>query len=535
MNEKRWKEYQSLWDTTKGGESALGARGQGKFLFHYFAKDKLVLTESIDEESNYRFSYGTNEEYDDDSGKLENFLPNEKPLDHQGTRIWIMDIRQDLKDELLDYKKFINYIAGTWWEIIRNRQATLVVNFDGVDRQVELPQLPKLQKEKVFNNVKISNLGKIKELKLEYCKEEVPEPFRGIAVQRGGMTVLRFPVAGEETIKNRIYGYCTFDEDLEMALKKVEFPNHFGFSPKRAWNHTKQYINSKLEEFVQEISPTKKKPVALSQDLVERAVRIVNDLVKEYAPELTTEAIGPDGGKKPVKHVKSKPPPPVRVDTFRGNARKLEYDESLITECELLNETGDGVEVSLLLEVKHEEGSMKFSAKYNFHLDEHLKKKVDVPLVDFDEGLDKAGEYEATAILTNSGGEELHRRTFTFYLHENPPPPKGKVFLSTMVFSNGKGTPLEKKKHLPVNEKGVLRVIYDHMDFLHVRTVANSVSKKTLKQEMLVYIIKCGIEEAVQKLLEFRFNEGQLDPEEMRAIKDKCDAMCYDAMLSPIL
>jgi hypothetical protein len=229
MNDKRWKEYQSLWDTTKGEESALGARGQGKFLFHYFAKNKIVLSESIDEEGNYRFSYGTNEEYDDENGKLEDFLSSEKPLAHQGTRIWIMDIRQDLKDELLDYKKFMNYIVGTWWEIIRNWQATFVVNFDGVDRQVELPQLPKLQKDKVFNNVKISNLGKIKELRLGYFKEEVPEPCRGIAVQRGGMTVLRLPAAGEETIKNRIYGYCTFDEDLEKELKKVEFPNHFGF------------------------------------------------------------------------------------------------------------------------------------------------------------------------------------------------------------------------------------------------------------------------------------------------------------------
>jgi len=49
MNAKRWKEYQSLWDTTKAEEATLGARGQGKFVFHYFAQDKLVLTESIDE------------------------------------------------------------------------------------------------------------------------------------------------------------------------------------------------------------------------------------------------------------------------------------------------------------------------------------------------------------------------------------------------------------------------------------------------------------------------------------------------------
>ncbi len=87
MNAKRWKEYQSLWDTTKAEEAALGARGQGKFLFHYFSKNKLVLTESIDEEGHHRFSFGTSEEYDDESKKLEDFIPNMKRLDHQGTRI----------------------------------------------------------------------------------------------------------------------------------------------------------------------------------------------------------------------------------------------------------------------------------------------------------------------------------------------------------------------------------------------------------------------------------------------------------------
>ncbi|TRZ48578.1 MAG: hypothetical protein D4S01_10055, partial [Dehalococcoidia bacterium] len=285
MNAKRWKEYQSLWDTTKAEEKTLGARGQGKFLFHYFAKNKLVLTESIDEEKNYRFSFGTSEEYDDENKKLGDFIPNAKPLDHQGTRIWIMDLKQELRDELLDYKAFMNYVAATWWEIIRNRNATFIVNFNGTDHKVALPELPVAEKEKVFPpNEKIIDLGRVKKLVLRYCKNEVPELLRGIAVQRGGMTILRLPVSAEETIRNKIYGYCTFDEDLESELKKVELPNHFGFSPKRAWNHTREYIRKKSDAFVQEVSPAqKKREITLPQDLIERAVRIVNDLVREYA------------------------------------------------------------------------------------------------------------------------------------------------------------------------------------------------------------------------------------------------------------
>jgi hypothetical protein len=42
------------------------------------------------------------------------------------------------------------------------------------------------------------------------------------------------------------------------------------------------------------------------------------------------------------------------------------------------------------------------------------------------------------------------------------------------------------------------------------------------------------VDEAIEKLLELRHNEGQLNMDEIRAIKDKHDAMYYDAVLSPM-
>lgn len=532
MNAKRWKEYQSLWDTSKAEEGTLGARGQGKFLFHYFAKNKLVLTESVDEKGNNRFSFGTSEEYDDETKKLQDFVPDGKPLDHTGTRIWIMDVKEELKEELLDYKAFINYIAATWWEIIRDYDVTFIVNFDGTERQVALAKLPAVKKEKKTPNEKVGNLGRVKNLELYYCEDEVPELFRGIAVQRGEMTIIRLPVSAEETIKNKIYGYCTFDEDLESELKRVELPNHFGFSNKRAWNHTREYIRKKSDEFVQEISPVRKREITLPQDLIARAVRIVNDLVREYAPELAAEVTGPGGIKPPKPPRPPKPPPPIRIDTFRGNARKLEYDESLITECELINDTLDEVQITLQIQITHEEGDLKFNSKYTIKLDDNARRRIDIPLVDFQEGIDKPGEYKATAILVNGAGIETHRRSFTFYLHEEPPPPKGRVFLSTFVFTPGKGTTLERKKHLPITDKGVIRIIYDYPDFIHVRELAGS--KKARMHEIFLYMIKCGVDEAIQKLLEFRYNESLLDADEIRVIKVKYDAMYYDAVLSPM-
>lgn len=530
MNAKRWKEYQSLWDTTKAEEATLGARGQGKFLFHYFATNKLVLTESIDEEGNYHFSFGNSQEYDDENGKLEDFVSNVPRLDHQGTKIWIMDIKKELLDELLDCKAFMSYIAATWWEIIRNWGATFIVNFDGIDHLVELPKLPRIKKEKIVSNEKIQNLGRIRNLKLYYCEDEVPELWKGIAVQRGGMTILRLSVAADEAIKNRTWGYCDFDENLESELKKVEFPNHFGFNSKRAWNHTKEYIRAKSDEFVQEISPPRKKEVTLPPDFIERVVHFVNDLVGEHAGELAVGITRPGGtgGKDGKNHHKHRTIPPKRIDIFRGNARKLEYDESLLTECELVNDTADEVELLLQIEIKHEEGALKFNPRYTIVLDSSKRERVNIPLVDFDKNVDVPGEYQAVAVLESEAEGELHRRSFTFYLHVEPPPPPGKVFLRTIRFLRGKNKPYEKQKQLPLTDGRILYINFDHPDFEHVKEQARS--RKVRNQEIFLYAVKCGVDEAVQKLLELRYNEGQLDVEEIRRIKDKCDTMYYDAV-----
>jgi len=138
-----------------------------------------------------------------------------------------MDIKRELLDELLDYKAFMSYIAATWWEIIRNRGAVFVVNFDGGDRKVELPKLPPVKKEKIIPDERIQNLGKVKNLILYYCEDKVPELWKGIAVQRGGMTIIRHPVAADEAVRNRIWGYCNFDENLESELKKNRVPKSF--------------------------------------------------------------------------------------------------------------------------------------------------------------------------------------------------------------------------------------------------------------------------------------------------------------------
>lgn len=532
MNAKKWIEYQSLWDTTKAEEDTLGARGQGKFLFHYFSQTKLVLTETVDEEGKYCFSWGMAEEWDDEGKNLQDFIPGARLLDHQGTRIWIMNVKKELLEELLDYRVFMRYISATWWEIIRNWNAVFIVNFDGVDRQVTLPELPRVKKEKPLTNERIRNIGKIRNLVLRYCEDEVPKEWRGVSVQRGGMSVLRLPIVAEESIKNKTYGYCNFDDSLEMELKKCESPNHFGFRPKKAWNHVREYIRHKVDDFLLEITPKKEK-IEVAADILEKAVKLVNNLIGEYTPELLSGPKVPPTPPPP-------PPPSVRIGVFRPNQRKFEYNETLLIDCEVVNETEEDRNLSLQIIVKYKDGIEKYESKYNFDIAAKTRKKIDIPLIDFNEGGDRPGEYRGKATLTDRSVKgEIHKREFTFYLHEEPPvpppgPERGKSFISSFALISGKrrdGTMLHyaKLRNLHRSDKGVLHVVWDHPDFIRVREMATS--KRARNREILLYCAKRGIDEAFRKLLEFRYADGRLDPDEINRIRNICDEMIYEGVV----
>ena len=524
MDKKGWENYQSLWDTTKTEESSLGARGQGKFIFHYFSLLKLVLTETIDENGQYRFSYGTTEEWDDTGKTLDDFIPGAKKLEHQGTRIWIMNIKNDFLENLLNYSEFIKFISSTWWEVIRNFKITFIVDFDGVERKVNLPEFPKVIKEKSFERKKIKDFGKIRNLRLFYCEKKVPEYFKGIAIQRGGMTIIRLPVKAEDSIKARIYGYCNFDDDLESELKKIEQPNHFGFINKRIWNHTKEYITRKIDEFVQEIVPKKQK-VDIEDRLLNEAAKIVNELFAQYAPELA------DSSKGKIAREKEPSPPPLkpllRIDIFRGNAKKFEYNESLKIECEIVNETDSKKELYFYLEIIHKSGSLKYKAKYIIKIEPMGRYSLNIPLIDFEETSDKKGKYRAEGLLKDiKENNLLYSKSFSFYLEEEPPP-LGKAFMTKFeIIVSGKDLSFERWRNLPINEKGIIRVIWDHPDFIHIREI--TFSRKAKQLEILLYLVKIGIDEGIKQLTIFRNNENILDIEEIKKLYNTRDGMYFD-------
>jgi len=533
MSEEKWERYQGLWHTDKIEDyETAGSRGQGKFLFHYFSKDKLVLTETIDENGVYRFSYGTTQEYDDEKKTLSDFVPDAPKLDHQGTKIWIFNIKDDLKKELLDIEKFSELIMASWWEIIENYNATIVVNFDGSEKIINVPMLFSLKskKEKNYQNEEIKKIGKIRNLVIRYLSEEIPPLFQGIAVQRAGMTILRIPVRADESIKKRTYGYCNFDEKLEAELKKCELPNHMGFTTKRAWAYVREFIEHKLESFVLELGPKKEK-ISADQKVLDEAVKLINKLVYEYAPELSEGEPAPGGRKRQSgSSTPPKPKSPIRIDKFAPNERKIEYGESLITDCGIVNETSNKENLTLTIRIYYAKTEdKKYNEKFNFELPASSRKTINIPLLDFDKKVDKAGKYIGEAILKfQKTPEEIDNKRFIFYVHEDPP--KGKAFISRFVPVLGKGLFFERWRNLPRNDKGIVHIIWDHPEFVRLRE--QSKSKKTEGKEVMLYCTKCGADEAMNRLLEIRYNEKKLTSDELKEIRRIHNELLYSSHIS---
>jgi len=531
MNEEKWERYQGLWHTDKIEDyEAAGSRGQGKFLFHYFSKEKLVLTETVDENGIYRFSYGTTQEYDDEKKTLSDFIPNTPKLDHQGAKIWIFNIKDDFKKELLDIEKFSGLIVASWWEIIQNYNATIVVNFDGSERIASIPAFfsVKSKKEKNYQNEEIKKLGKIRNLVIQYLNEEMSSLFQGIAIQRADMTILRIPIRADESIKKRTYGYCNFDEKLESELKKCELPNHMGFTTKRAWAYVREFVEHKLEGFILELGPKKEK-ISADQKVLEEAVKLINKLVYEYAPELSEGEPAPGGRKRQSGPLTSpKPKSPIRIDKFAPNERKIEYGESLITDCGIINETPSKETLTLAVRIYHTKTEdKKYTEKFNFELAASSRKTINIPLLDFDKKTDKPGKYIAEAVLKSST-EEIDSKRFIFYVHEDPP--KGKAFISKFVPVLGRGLFFERWRNLPRNEKGIVHIIWDHPEFVRLRKQAKS--KKTEGKEVMLYCTKCGADEAMNRLLEIRYNEKKLTSDELKEIRRIHNELVYSTHIS---
>lgn len=237
-------------DWSNKPKTAIGSRGRGKMIFIGASRDKAIYFDSFRYDDK-RYVFGRTfldgdkaikvEVYQGETAQRRRtkiFKDRISPLSHPGTRVLLFNPKEELVEAIIsgEMERLIQYI---WWEILHKHKAKIEIKIDGKSKLVALsPFLPvENLGVKEFENSGLIKLKKdpslrIKNIALCYLGDkDIPEHYKGLAIQEGGMVVERLKI--EELIDNpvgsKIYGTVTFDERLEEKMSECEGPEHYNF------------------------------------------------------------------------------------------------------------------------------------------------------------------------------------------------------------------------------------------------------------------------------------------------------------------
>ncbi len=320
-----WARFEGFGFTTPNPD-AIGARGQGKFIFLAASKDYSMYYDSLRENGTYRLgaTQATKTDcpmlhWDEDEGRAKlKDLTDLEPSSKIGTRIIIVNPIKELQDEIKN-GSFIDAIEEIWFRAIEKGRVRIRVKSRDGDKIAKIPKLfPIPPKDTVKIKVWIKKNGevkllsgerfRIKHLQIAYKKGgEIPEQLRGVAIIHNNMKITSINIEGVPLdITNNIYGFVEFDKNLDRELRKNynQNPNHYDLKWRRIVpKMIKNYVQEELRKFGYEkleigIDPRERR----KQIRATAEIDALRDLSK-YAKEL--DLFGRRGGL-----VKPPPPPP---------------------------------------------------------------------------------------------------------------------------------------------------------------------------------------------------------------------------------
>jgi hypothetical protein len=379
--QERWARFEAL-SFPNIDPIGKGSKGQGKWTFIGASEEKTIVYDTLRKDARYRVGgwFGDKQLFQDppEGYFAEELIKKEfglKPLERIGTRIIIKMPKKELWEGFLPIldSPIAKYIGETWWELLKsgavifakwreyivkigsppyytddfiqkNKEETWVVNDCGLN----WPKNPK---------------ARVKELVIIRSKAVIPEGFRGIAIQRGGMKIRNFDVTTENPaitpeIAESIYGWIVFNEEGEKELRTIEDTTHYDFSSslgtfgfhvfgKNGWliQEVRKFAEKELG-----LGPEDKKKSGRSDVL---AVNKLNRFASKHNLGEKGRHVLPTTGKKPAKleeEIRIKMPKPVfpHLET-----RRVEYGEAVtgIT-VSIVNDTSVLRKIKLLLTLK---------------------------------------------------------------------------------------------------------------------------------------------------------------------------------------
>jgi len=329
-----------------------GNRGRGKFLFLYASQNKRIFFDSFrssdneylfgevyldtDKQIKFRIDYG-----DEAKNTFRRYIDGKQTqLVSPGTRIFITNPEHSIEQSIQTGEIF-SYISYSRWEIIKKYKAKIFV-YDGKEKKyITLPSWYEDKKNDVNNRkyeletIKSGTDYKIKRLVLRYAPNlDAPESIRGIAIQRGGMTIERIKadaLVHEEGMTD-IYGWLEMEEkkSLENEMKNdCEGPEHFNFSwTQKPAKYLREYLKNKIRDFAKELKIISSEQARRNK--VQRSAEM--EALKSLLPLFKKlELYGKHKGAKTRKKGKRKENEPLRLSvpdiTFPRENRRVNYGE----------------------------------------------------------------------------------------------------------------------------------------------------------------------------------------------------------------
>ena len=133
---ERWGRFENLAFTKDPSKEALGARGQGKFIFVAASNTHCIVYDSRRSDGSYRLgtrairsiteNLSWSWDGEEAGEKLRTFCETLRPLTRGGTRVIIDDPIDELVDDLIS-GRFLANIEDTWWEVIEKHNAKIGV------------------------------------------------------------------------------------------------------------------------------------------------------------------------------------------------------------------------------------------------------------------------------------------------------------------------------------------------------------------------------------------------------------------------
>jgi len=440
-------------------------------------------------------------------------IPGAQPLNHLGTRIWVVSIKDSFLSEV-QTGAFVDGIIESWWQVLGPR---FNARINVLGKQVVFVALPSpIEEVTSHENHLIPGFGRIKRLHLAYYAEMVPPAFDGIMVQRANMMIEKLPFdVHSKDYRGKFSGFIEFDEKLEESLKEIEKNDHCGFQSEAPWKEVKQLIKGEAAKFVSKIIPAKPGTTIPLRNL-SAAIQRANQIIGEHCPDLL-------GGGAVIPPIPPKEKRPVRIGNLYLNKRELKWGDVVKARCTILNTSSEDTKVSLEMSIKFG-GSKILTEEYTLKLKAGESKRLKLTELQLDKSSYEKGKYQVRAILRQDR-KDIDSKTTSFFLEDKREPIK-KGFIKGFSFYDSD----EPTRNREINN-GIVEINLEHSDFTNVRNSFYEHPKVQNKQ-IGYYIIKICCDEAARAVLKARLmDDGQKDVEEIvQDIKDLQDRMYYDVI-----